>query len=94
MKILESHVMMEEQANDKYVTVVTINEETPIHAYGESVEVFSDSDKATTWIEGEIDRLVSEYGLDREKDVDDWCVRLAEDYSHVIQYDCKEVPIR
>ena len=79
--------------NEQCVTVVTITEETPIHAYEESVEVFSNSDKATAWIEGEIDRLVSEYDLDRENDVDGWYVRLSEDHSHVIQYSLEEVPI-
>ncbi len=81
--------MKEEQC----VTVVMITEETPLHAHEESVEVFSDSDKATAWIEGEIDRLVSEYELDREKDVDDWHVRLSEGHSHVIQYSLEEVLI-
>ena len=81
--------MKEEQC----VAVVMITEETPMHAYEESVEVFSNSDKATAWIEGEIDRLVSEYELDREKDVDDWYVRLSEDHSHVIQYSLEEVLI-
>lgn len=49
---------------EQCVTVVMITEETPLHAYEESVEVFSNSDKATAWIEGEIDRLISEYDLD------------------------------
>ncbi len=75
----------------QHVTVVMITEETPLHAYEESVEVFSDSDKATAWIEGEIDRLVKEYELDRDKDVEDWCVRLAGDYSHKVWYSCEEV---
>ena len=79
--------------NEQCVTVVTITEETPIHAYEESVEVFSNSDKATAWIEGEIDRLVSEYDLDRQNDVDGWYVRLSEDHSHVIQYSLEEVLI-
>ena len=78
---------------EQCVTVVMITEETPLHAYEESVEVFSNSDKATAWIEGEIDRLVSEYELDREKDVDDWYVRLSKDHSHVIQYSLEEIPI-
>lgn len=86
--------MTKKQTNGQYVTVVTINEEMPIHASETSVEVFSDSDKAATWIECEIDRLVSVYGLDRDKDVDDWCVRLSDDHSHMIQYDCREVPVR
>ena len=78
---------------DKYVTVVMITEETPINACEKSVEVFSDSDKATAWIEGEIDRLVAEYELDRDKDVDDWCVRLVKDHSHVVHYSFEELPI-
>ena len=52
---------------EQYVAVVMITEETQMHAFEECVEVFSNLDKATVWIEGEIDRLVSEYGLDREK---------------------------
>ncbi len=75
------------------VAIVMITEETPIHAYEESVEVFSDSDKAAAWIEGEIDRLVCEYGLDREKNVDEWCVRLSEDGSHKVWYSCEAIPI-
>ena len=78
---------------EQCVTVVLITEETPMHAYEESMEVFSNTDKATTWIEGEIDRLISEYDLDRENDVDDWSVRLSNDHSHVIQYSLEEIPI-
>ena len=78
---------------EQCVTVVMITEETPLHAYEESVEVFSNSDKATAWIESEIDRLVSEYELDRENDVDDWYVRLSKDHSHVIQYSLEEISI-
>ena len=52
--------------NERCVSVVTITEETPVHAYENRVVVFSSSEKACAWIEREIDRLVTEYGLDRE----------------------------
>ena len=81
--------------NERCVSVVTITEETPVHAYENRVVVFSSSEKACAWIEREIDRLVTEYGLDREKCVDDWTVRLSDgDHSHMMQYTCEEVPVR
>ena len=76
------------------VAVVKVSEESPDHGIADRVEVFSDMDKASSWIEGEIDRLVAEHGHDRERDVDGWSARLADDYSHIGQYVVEELPVK
>jgi len=70
------------------VVVVTISEMLPVHGNEVDTMVFSDMDKASAWIEAQIDSYVKSFDLDRETAVDDWYLRLDGD-SHTIQYDAK-----
>ena len=51
--------------------------------------VFSDWDKATIWVESQIDSQVKTWGLERENAVDGWSIEIGET-GHTIQYDAKE----
>lgn len=75
------------------VFVVTISELLPVHGHDFHVEVFSDEKKTVKWIDGEIDRLVAEYKLDREHDVDDWFVKV-DGCTHTFQYDIEEMQVK
>lgn len=74
------------------VVAVIISHSFPFLCNETSVRCFSSFAKAERWIEGQIDEIVKEYDLDRDKWVDGWFVRLGcED--HTFQYDAQEMDI-
>ena len=60
------------------------------HGNEVSVRCFSSFEKAERWIEWQIDEKVAEYGIDRDKWVDGWFVKLGFE-GHTLQYDAKEM---
>lgn len=78
--------------NCNSVVVVTISHSSPWHGNETSLRCFSSFAKAERWIEGQIDELVKEYDLDRDKWVEDWLVRLG-CMEHSFQYDAQEMEV-
>ena len=74
------------------VVVVTISHSFPWLGNETTVRCFSSFAKAERWIEGQIDELVKEYDLDRDKWVEDWLVRLG-CMEHSFQYDAQEMEV-
>ena len=74
------------------VVVVTISESFPLHGNAVSLRCFSSNEKATRWIEDQIDEKVQDHRLNRNAAVDGWFVKL-EGEAHTIQYDVHELVV-
>ena len=72
--------------------VVTISESFPLHGNEVSLRCFSSKEKATRWIEGQIDDEVRAFRLDRAAAADGWFVKL-EGKERTIQYDVYELDV-
>ncbi|MCQ2390027.1 MAG: hypothetical protein MJ240_01275 [Kiritimatiellae bacterium] len=71
------------------VVVVTISETMMLHKNEVDTLVFDSMEKAEVWIERQVEKMVKNFQLDRESDVDGWFVQI-DGWNHTIQYDAKE----
>ena len=74
------------------VFVVTVSESFPQHGNAVSLRCFSSNEKATKWIEKQIEERVQTFHLERDAAVDGWFVKL-EGEGHTIQYDVRELQV-
>ena len=72
----------------KEIVVVEVSRRGPCHYWDFESKVFATSERAVKWIDEQIDVLVKEYGLDREKAVDGWHVDI--DVDSAVQFDSQE----
>ena len=72
----------------KEVVVVNVTRRGPCNSWDFEAKVFASFKRAEKWIDEQIDALVAEYGLDRDKSVEDWHVDLESNSS--VQFDAEE----
>ncbi len=72
----------------KEIVVVNVLRRGPCFYYDFEVKVFATFERAEKWIDEQIDALVKEYDLDREKAVEDWHVDI--DVDSAVQFDTQE----
>ena len=72
----------------KEIVVVEVSRRGPCHYWDFEAKVFATYERAVKWIEEQIDALVKEYELDREKAVDGWHVDINLDSA--VQFDTQE----
>ena len=72
----------------KEIVVVEVSRRGPCHYWDFESKVFATFERAVKWIDEQIDALVKEYDLDREKAVDGWHVDINLDSA--VQFDTQE----
>ena len=72
----------------KEVVVANVTRRGPCNSFDFEAKVFASIKRAEKWIDEQIDSLVAEYGLDRDKAVEDWHVDI--DANSSIQFDTEE----
>ena len=72
----------------KQIVVVEVSRRGPCHHWDFESKVFATFERAEKWIDEQIDALVKEYDLDREKAVEGWHVDI--DADSAVQFDTQE----
>ena len=72
----------------KEIVVVNVLRRGPCFSGDFESKVFATFERAEKWIDEQIDALVKEYDLDREKAVDGWHVDI--DADSAVQFDAQE----